>query len=450
MTWLEVLIEAQEMMAREGEFLGALLTRSILDHRSFGQGVVNVILSAFFSDEESECQGLARQEWETLLSSCFAPNVFYEPNDRLTLEDLGMKDLAVVKDRDPAAGGLINPFLFFKGFKAIQAHRIAHVLWNSGKKRAALSIQSKISELYAVDIHPAAKIGAGLMIDHGTGIVIGETAVIGMNCSFLHGVTLGGTRKLGGNRHPKLGDDVLVGCCATLLGNIQIDSNSKIGSGSVVLTSVPACVTAVGNPARIIGRTLEKHAGRTMDLSLSNVSYSLDLKSLLTREGILSNSVNMDPRIIFAEMAEGGSMVNGSGIDEDTGNNVFQRSTITLEQFRTALGLRFGVCPTESVLRVLSDGNETLNLEQYERLSKILITSHSDQDTNNTAAHKAALEEWDQQVSENGGNLSNFLLAVARLEEEGVAQPDAEVEIGNIASRLLSDLSLVGIDLDFL
>ena len=127
------------------------------------------------------------------------------------LADMIVADLAAIKNRDPACQNLVNAFLYFKGFKALQSHRAAHILWYSGRRDIALAIQSRCAELWSVDIPPAARIGAGLMIDHGTGVVIGETAVVGRNCSFLHGVTLGSTGKDTGDRHPKIGDDVLIG-----------------------------------------------------------------------------------------------------------------------------------------------------------------------------------------------------------------------------------------------
>lgn len=439
--WEDVKSEANALLERESEFLGSFLEKNILRHNSFSEAIVHIFAAKMVNKHGNS---MSFDVWKELLSSCYAPNVYYDDDENLRLpaEEMGLMDLAVVRERDPAAGGLINPFLYFKGYKAIQAHRMAHILWRSGNKMSALAIQSRVSELFDVDIHPAAKVGAGLMIDHGTGIVIGETAVIGQNCSFLHGVTLGGTRKVGGNRHPKLGNDVLVGCCATLLGNISIDSNAKIGSGSVVLTSLPSCVTAVGNPARIVGKTLEKHAASSMDLSLKNVQYCLDMKTVLTKEGILSNDVNLDPQLIFAELASSGSMVHGDSLGE---SSVFVSGTITVEQFRTALGLRFGVCPAHSILSVLNNGKPTLNLSEYEALSLALIRSHSD-DPN----HADALEEWEQAVNE-GGNLTKFLLAVARLEIEGThAHPDSEIEVGSIAGNLISEMSLAGIDLDAL
>ena len=149
-------------------------------------------------------------------------------------------------------------------------HRIAHKLWTQDRKILALLIQNRVSEAFAVDIHPGAKIGRGVLLDHATGVVIGETAVVGENCSILHGVTLGGTGKQCGDRHPKIGDGVLIGAGTCVLGNITIGEGAKVGSGSVVLKDVPPHTTAVGNPARLIGgkenpKMLDKIPGLSMD-----------------------------------------------------------------------------------------------------------------------------------------------------------------------------------------
>jgi serine O-acetyltransferase len=160
--------------------------------------------------------------------------------------------------------------LNFKGFLACQAHRVAHNLWSNGRKVLAVMIQNRVSEVFGVDIHPGAKIGSGILLDHATGIVVGETAVIGNDVSILHGVTLGGTGKAHGDRHPKIGDGVLIGAGTCILGNIKIGDGAKIGAGSVVIKDVPARTTVVGNPAKLVGGKnnpikLDKIPSHTMD-----------------------------------------------------------------------------------------------------------------------------------------------------------------------------------------
>ncbi|KAG0456798.1 hypothetical protein HPP92_024586 [Vanilla planifolia] len=171
----------------------------------------------------------------------------------LTIRYAVRADLHAAKDRDPACLKMAHCFLYYKGFLACQAHRVAHRLWNSGRRAAALLIQSRTSEVFAVDIHPGARIGVGILLDHATGLVIGETAVIGNNVSILHNVTLGGTGKESGDRHPKIGDGVLIGAGTQILGNVRIGNGAKVGAGSVVLKEVPDRTTAVGNPAKLIG-----------------------------------------------------------------------------------------------------------------------------------------------------------------------------------------------------
>ncbi len=162
-------------------------------------------------------------------------------------------DLVAVNERDPACSGLLNALLFFKGFQAIQAHRVAHWLWREERMTMALLLQSRASEVFAVDIHPASHFGRGIMIDHGTGVVIGETAVVEDGVSMLQGVTLGGTGKESGDRHPKIRRGALIGAGAKILGNIEIGEGARIGAGSVVLIPVPPHCSAAGVPARLLG-----------------------------------------------------------------------------------------------------------------------------------------------------------------------------------------------------
>ena len=163
-----------------------------------------------------------------------------------------LADLQAVVSRDPACPGYANPLLYFKGFQAIQAYRVAHFYWSHDRKALAWYLQSRISEVWAVDIHPGARLGKGIMFNHATSVVIGETAVVEDDFSMLHEVTLGGSGKEGGDRHPKVGRGVMIGAGAKVLGNIRIGEGAKIGAGSVVLKDVPAHTTVAGVPAKVV------------------------------------------------------------------------------------------------------------------------------------------------------------------------------------------------------
>ena len=182
-------------------------------------------------------------------------------------------DLAAVRTRDPASGNYLTPFLYYKGFHALQWHRVGHFLWRGDRQDLAHFLQSRVSEVFAVDIHPAVPVGRGVFIDHGTGVVVGETSVIGNDVSILHEVTLGGTGKERGDRHPKVHDGVLLSAGAKVLGNITLGRNAKIGSGSVVLHNVPACATVAGVPARVVGWCREMVPALAMDQTLPDYDY---------------------------------------------------------------------------------------------------------------------------------------------------------------------------------
>lgn len=177
-------------------------------------------------------------------------------------------DLLAILQRDPAAKSMIVPFLFFKGFHALQAYRIAHWLWQKDRQILALYLQSRIAKRFAVDIHPAAVIGQGVMMDHAHGIVIGETSVVEDNVSFLHNVTLGGTGKEGGDRHPKIRRGVMLGAGAKVLGNIEVGAGARVAAGSVVLENVPPCVTVAGVPAKVVGKAGCDNPAEMMDQTL--------------------------------------------------------------------------------------------------------------------------------------------------------------------------------------
>jgi len=182
-------------------------------------------------------------------------------------------DILAVFDRDPACERLIEPFLFFKGFHAIQAHRLNYWLWHSGERDFALYLQSRSSEVFQTDIHPAAKFGRGIFLDHATGLVIGETAVVDDDVSILQHVTLGGTGKETGDRHPKIRRGVVIGAAAKILGNIEVGEHARIAAGSVVLKSVPAHATVAGVPARVVRIAASDEPSRAMDQTLSDLSY---------------------------------------------------------------------------------------------------------------------------------------------------------------------------------
>ncbi|XP_042476415.1 serine acetyltransferase 1, chloroplastic-like [Macadamia integrifolia] len=236
--WLNIREEAHSDVEQE-PILSGYYFCSILAHDSLEKALATH-LATKLSNSALPCITLVE-----IFSGVFKE----DPEIRKAIRD----DLRAAKDRDPACISYVHCLLNFKGFQACQAHRVAHKLWSQGRNVLALLIQNRVSEVFAVDIHPGAKIGRGILLDHATGVVIGETAVVGDNVSILHNVTLGGTGKQSGDRHPKIGDGVLVGAGTHILGNVRVGEGAKIGAGSVVLKEVPAGTTAVGNPARLLG-----------------------------------------------------------------------------------------------------------------------------------------------------------------------------------------------------
>ncbi len=189
--------------------------------------------------------------------------------DEPELGDIFRVDLTAVVDRDPVCERFIEPVMFFKGFHAIETHRLANWLWRHERRDFALYLQSRASEVFQTDIHPAVPMGRGIFLDHATGLVVGSTAAIGDDVSILQGVTLGGTGKEAGDRHPKIGRGVLIGAGAKILGNIAIGNCSRIAAGSVVLAAVPANTTVAGVPARVVGRAGCAEPARSMDQMLA-------------------------------------------------------------------------------------------------------------------------------------------------------------------------------------
>ena len=225
----------------ESEYDSALrpwLEDTVLQHRRLEESLGYILGEKLFPSDPT----ILQQELVVAISA--------EPAIRVAI----LEDLRAIRRQDPATSSYLTPFLLFKGFLALEAYRLAHWLWNNGRVMIARRIQSRVSEVFGVDIHPAACIGHGVFIDHATGVVIGESAVIGNDVVMLHGVTLGGTGKESGNRHPKVGDGVLIGAGAQLLGNIRIGDRAKIGAGSTVVTSVSERTTVVGVAAREVQR----------------------------------------------------------------------------------------------------------------------------------------------------------------------------------------------------
>ncbi|MEM1064621.1 MAG: serine O-acetyltransferase [Pseudomonadota bacterium] len=236
--WSRIRDEARTAVADE-PLLGGLVHSSILHHDSLEDALAYRIAMKLASGEMSS--QLVREIAAAALSA--------DPE----IAAAARADIVATFERDPAASRMLQPLLYFKGFQALQAYRVAHWLWRNGRRDMAYFFQMRVSEAYGVDVHPAARIGKGILIDHAHSIVIGETAVVGDNVSMLHSVTLGGTGKEDEDRHPKIGCGVLIGAGAKVLGNIRVGDCSRIAAGSVVLTDVPEKKTVAGVPAKIVG-----------------------------------------------------------------------------------------------------------------------------------------------------------------------------------------------------
>ena len=236
--WEQIQDEARQAVLDE-PLVGGFIHACILHHRSLEKALSYRVAAKLASNEMSMV--VVREIVEEAYNA--------DP----ALVAASRADLVAIYERDPACHRLLQPILYFKGYQAIQAYRIGHHLWTQGHSDLAYFFQMRVSEIFGVDIHPAARIGRGIMIDHAHSIVIGETAVVGDNVSMLHSVTLGGTGKEEEDRHPKIGNGVLIGAGAKVLGNISVGDCSRIAAGSVVLEAVPSCKTVAGIPAKIVG-----------------------------------------------------------------------------------------------------------------------------------------------------------------------------------------------------
>ncbi|WP_246739470.1 serine O-acetyltransferase [Martelella sp. HB161492] len=253
--WASLKAEAQQALERD-PILAAFLYSTILNHRSLEDCVIYRICERL--DHPDVQAILLRQTFDEMRA------------DWPEWGEILRVDIQAVYDRDPACTRFMEPVLYFKGFHAIQTHRLAHWLWNNGRKDFALYLQSRSSSVFQCDINPAAKMGKGIFLDHATGVVVGMTAVIGDDVSILQGVTLGGTGKETGDRHPKIGHSVLIGAGAKVLGNIEVGDCSRIAAGSVVLKPVPRCSTVAGVPARVVGTAGCADPARSMDQLLAS------------------------------------------------------------------------------------------------------------------------------------------------------------------------------------
>ena len=241
--WDIITLLAKKDAAAE-PLLSSYMYMSVLSHDTLEQA-----LSFVLANRLADSTLLPTQLMEIFNSVLFAADA-----DGVFVRDAIRKDIKAIYQRDPACFSYVHALLYLKGFHALQAHRIQHALWKRGQRLLALTMQARISTVFAMDLHPAARLGKGILIDHGTGVVIGETAVVGDNVSILQGVTLGGTGKDVGDRHPKIGKGVLIGAHSTILGNITVGKGAMIAAGSLVLKPVAPHAMVAGAPARVVGQ----------------------------------------------------------------------------------------------------------------------------------------------------------------------------------------------------
>ncbi|MFP4537646.1 MAG: serine O-acetyltransferase [Dichotomicrobium sp.] len=248
--WSEVRAQAEAIVSKEPALAGFVST-TILNQNRLEDAILFRLAQRL--DRADLPSDLIRQTFRQLLAA--------QPE----LGEMFRADLAAVMDRDPACQRAVEPILYFKGFHALQTYRFAHALWEAGRRDFALYLQSQSSRVFGTDIHPNAQIGRGIMLDHATGLVVGETAVVGDQTSILHAVTLGGSGKETGDRHPKIGCGVMIGAGAKILGNISVGDCVRIAAGSVVLKDVPPRTTVAGVPAKVVGKAGCPEPARAMN-----------------------------------------------------------------------------------------------------------------------------------------------------------------------------------------
>ena len=245
------LIHEAEAQAKASSMVGPFISRMLLGHATMELALANLLVESFGEDIVQP----ARQK------EAFHAVLQRDPGIRIRV----MQDICSFYKRDPACERMYHVLLYYKGFQALLCHRIAHFYWNEGQSESARYLNYLASRRFAVDIHPGARIAGGVFLDHGTGIVIGETAVVERNVSIMQNVTLGGTGKETKDRHPKISEGVLIGAGAKLLGNIRVGSFSKVGAGTILLKETPSRVTVVGVPGRVVGKPKENVPSDSMN-----------------------------------------------------------------------------------------------------------------------------------------------------------------------------------------
>lgn len=252
--------EADEAARREPELAAFLLT-TILNHDTLEAAVIHRVAARL---DHGDVPG-------EMIRQVYGEVVARDP----AIGEAFRADIMAVADRDPACLRLMEPLLYFKGFHALQSYRLAHALLRAGRRDFALYLQSRASAVFDVDVNPGARIGKGIFLDHASGLVVGETTVIEDDVSIMQGVTLGGTGKETGDRHPKIRRGVLIGAGAKVLGNIEVGHCSRVASGSVVLSPVPNNKTVAGVPARIVGEAGCAEPARSMNQIIAEKSIEL-------------------------------------------------------------------------------------------------------------------------------------------------------------------------------
>ncbi len=259
--WDRIRGEADEI-ARQEPVLGGFIFSSVLNHSSFEKALIHRLAQRLGNADIGA----------DLVVQAFEDAVEAEPQIGVAAR----ADIVATFERDPACHRYVDPLLYFKGYQSIQTHRMAHRLWHMGRRDFAYYLQSRSSIIASVDVHPAARVGKGIMVDHGHDIVIGETSVIEDNVSIMQGVTLGGTGKNAGDRHPKIREGVLLGAGAKILGNIEVGRCSRVAACSVVLHDVPANTTVAGVPAKVVGYAGCEEPARAMDHNVEPVAANVD------------------------------------------------------------------------------------------------------------------------------------------------------------------------------